>query len=98
MCCSPRRDQASASHHEVERLTRAWRQGMAGNAENGGGGGRGRFWRMAPWVIAALIWLLPLVAMQFTDDVVWDETDFAVIGAILFGACGAYELAARRTG
>jgi hypothetical protein len=68
---------------------------MGGNA---GGGRRGRFWRIAPWVIAALILLLPLVAMQFTDEVVWDETDFAVMGAMLFGACSAYELAARRTG
>ena len=44
------------------------------------------------------ILLLPTVAMQFTDQVVWDETDFAVIGAMLLGACGAYELAARMTG
>jgi hypothetical protein len=70
---------------------------MAGNAENDGGR-RGRFWRLAPWVIAALILLVPLVAMQFTDEVVWNETDFAVVGAMLFGACGAYELAARMTG
>jgi hypothetical protein len=47
---------------------------------------------------AALILLLPLVAMQFTDEVDWDETDFAVMGAMLFGACGTYELAARMTG
>ena len=70
---------------------------LAGKAENGGGR-RGHFLRIAPWVIAALILLLPLGAMQFTDEVVWDETDFAVIGAMLFGACGAYELAARMTG
>ena len=38
---------------------------MAGNAENGGGRG-GRFWRIAPWVIAGLTLLLPLIAMQFT--------------------------------
>jgi hypothetical protein len=49
-------------------------------------------------VIAAFILLLPLVAMQFTDEVVWDETDFAVMGALLLGACGVYELAARMTG
>jgi hypothetical protein len=49
-------------------------------------------------MIAALILLLPLVAMQFTDEVDWDETDFAVMGAMLFGACGTYELAARMTG
>jgi hypothetical protein len=30
--------------------------------------------------------------------VVWDETDFAVMGAMLLAACGAYELAARTTG
>jgi len=36
--------------------------------------------------------------MQFTDEMNWDETDFAVMGGMLFGACGAYELAARTTG
>jgi len=56
------------------------------------------FWRLAPWVIAALILLLPLVAMQFTNEVAWDETDFAVMGTMLLGACGAYELATRMTG
>src|SRR5919112_554087 len=70
---------------------------MAGHAEDEGER-RGRSWRMGPWTIAALILLLPLVAMQFTDEVAWDETDFAVIGAMLFGACGTYELAARMTG
>jgi hypothetical protein len=49
-------------------------------------------------MIAALMLLLPMVAMLFTDEVGWDETDFAVIGAMLFGACGAYELAAKMTG
>ena len=63
-----------------------------------GGGGRGSRWRIAAWAIAALLWLLPLVAMQLTDEVVWDETDFAVWGAMLLGAGGPYELAARMTG
>jgi hypothetical protein len=49
-------------------------------------------------MIAALLLLLPLVAMRFTDEVNWDETDFIVFGAMLLGACGAYELAARMTG
>jgi hypothetical protein len=55
-------------------------------------------WRIAPWAIAALMLLSPLVAMQFTDEVAWDETDFIIMGALLFGACGVYELAARMTG
>lgn len=46
----------------------------------------------------AFIVLLPLLAMQFTDEVVWDLTDFAVAGALLVGAGLTYELAARRTG
>jgi hypothetical protein len=70
---------------------------MAGHAEDEGGR-RGRSWKVAPWMIAGLILLLPLIAMQFTDEVAWDETDFAVLGAMLFGACGACELAARMTG
>jgi hypothetical protein len=41
--------------------------------------------------------LLPLIAMQFTDDVAWDKADFAVMGAMVFGACGAYEATARMT-
>jgi hypothetical protein len=38
------------------------------------------------------------MAMQFTDEVKWDETDFIVFGAMLVAACGTYELAARATG
>jgi hypothetical protein len=55
-------------------------------------------WRILPWVIAVFLLLLPLVAMKFTGEVEWDETDFIVMGAMLFGACGAFELAARTTG
>ncbi|WP_230534420.1 hypothetical protein [Microvirga roseola] len=69
---------------------------MARNAQEGGGGRRR--WRVTPWIVAALILLLPLMAMQFTEEVVWDMTDFAVAGAMLFCACGVYELTARRTG
>jgi len=55
---------------------------MAGNTENGGGR-RGSRWRIAAWAAAALLLLLPLVAMQFTDEVVWDVADFAFAGALL---------------
>jgi hypothetical protein len=52
---------------------------------------------MALWGAAALLLLAPLVAMQITDEVNWDAADFAFAGVMLFGACGAYELAARIT-
>jgi hypothetical protein len=48
-------------------------------------------------VVTALILMLPLLAMQFTDEVAWDLTDFAVAGALLFGAGLAYQLLARKT-
>lgn len=47
------------------------------------------------WGVAALLLLLPLVAMQFTHEVAWSPGDFAVFGAMLLVACGTYELAAR---
>jgi len=46
----------------------------------------------------ALLLLLPLVAMQFTDEVVWDSADFVVAGVLLFGAGLTYELVARNLG
>lgn len=44
-------------------------------------------WRIAAWSIAALLLLLPLVAMQFTSEVNWDETDFIFAG-VLIGSVG----------
>jgi hypothetical protein len=70
---------------------------MAGSAGNSSGQRR-LLGRAAPWIIAALLLLMPMVAMQFTDEMNWDETDFLVFGAMLLGACGAYELAIRMTG
>lgn len=70
---------------------------MAGNTENGGGR-RGSRWRLAVWGTAALLLLVPWVAMQFTEEVAWDLADFTLIGAMLFVACGTYELTARVTG
>ena len=46
----------------------------------------------------AFILLLPLLAMQLTDEVVWDLADFAVAGVLLFGAGLTYELIARKAG
>jgi hypothetical protein len=47
---------------------------------------------------AAFILLLPLLAMQITDEVVWDLADFAVAGVLLVGTGLLYALAARKAG
>ncbi len=70
---------------------------MEGITEDGAGR-RGSRLRIAAWSAAALILLLPLVAMQFTDQVVWDVADFTIFGALLVGVGVTYELAARMTG
>jgi hypothetical protein len=71
---------------------------MAELAKQGGGGRLGSRWRIAIWGGAALLLALPLIAMQFTREVVWGPVDFAVFGAMLAAACGAWELAARTSG
>jgi len=63
-----------------------------------GGARRGNRWRMAAWGAAALLLLLPLVAMQFTDQVAWGVADFVTFGALLAGVGVTFELAARKTG
>jgi hypothetical protein len=69
---------------------------MAGIMESDGGR-RWNPWGIAIWATAAFLLLLPLIAMQFTSEVNWDETDFIVFGAMLAVACGTYELATRAT-
>ncbi|MCG5485600.1 MAG: hypothetical protein KK482_18040 [Sinorhizobium meliloti] len=66
---------------------------MAAKAENRNG--RGRLWRRVAWGAAAALMLLPLLAMQVTEEVVWDVADFAVFGAMLIAAGGVYEVSAR---
>jgi len=56
--------------------------------------GAGRV-RAAIWVIAALALLTPLVAMQFTTEVAWTPTDFAVAGALLAAVAFGLDLAIR---
>jgi hypothetical protein len=52
-------------------------------------------WRIAAWGTAALVMLLPLVAMQFTAEVNWTPSDF-VFAAVLIGTVGLlYELTVR---
>jgi predicted acyltransferase len=45
----------------------------------------------------AVILLLPLLAMQFTDEVDWSLTDFVTAGVLLLGTGLLYELASRKT-
>lgn len=46
----------------------------------------------------ALLLLVPLVAMQFTDEASWSLFDFAVAAVLLIGTGLAYELIASRAG
>jgi hypothetical protein len=46
--------------------------------------------------IMALLLLLPLIAMQFTKEVNWTLSDFAIAGVLLFGTGLLCELAIRK--
>jgi hypothetical protein len=71
---------------------------MGKNTADDGGRRRTR-WRVAAWgVITGLLLLVPLLAMQFTEEVNWDLLDFAVMGAFLFGTGLAYEVVAGKAG
>ena len=67
-----------------------------GSTDNSGRRGASH-WRIATWGTAAALLLLPLVAMQVTDEVDWDLTDFAFAGALLGGVGVTFELAVRMT-
>jgi hypothetical protein len=56
---------------------------------------RTRHWRIVRWSVAVFVLLLPLIAMQITDEVKWDGTDFAVAGALIVGTGLIYEVAAK---
>jgi hypothetical protein len=44
----------------------------------------------------ALVLVIPLLAMRFTDEVNWSLSDFVIVGALLFGAGIGYELIASK--
>jgi hypothetical protein len=47
-------------------------------------------------LVTAFMLLIPLAAMQFTDDVNWKLADFVVAGVLLFGTGIALELSAKK--
>jgi hypothetical protein len=53
--------------------------------------------RFAAWSSAAVLLLLPAIAMHFTDEVAWDVADFILAGALIGGVGVAFELAAKRS-
>ena len=67
-------------------------------AANTRGDGLGSRHRIGLWGTAALVLLLPWLAMRINREINWDGVDFAVLAIMLLGACGAFELAARVTG
>jgi len=50
------------------------------------------------WGMAAVVLLVPAVAMRFTGDVNWSASDFVVMGAMLASACALCELGAWLSG
>jgi hypothetical protein len=43
-------------------------------------------------VATALVLLIPLIAMQFTNDVSWGPIDFVLMGFLLFGTASLFVL------
>lgn len=52
--------------------------------------------RIAIWGSIVLVLLLPLVAMQFTNEVNWDFMDFMVAGVLLTVAALVYEQTSKK--
>lgn len=53
-------------------------------------------WSRMSWGAIPLLLLIPLVAMQLTNEVIWTAADFAVAAGLLAGALGLYQFATRR--
>lgn len=51
---------------------------------------------LRPLGLTLLLLLVPLAAMQFTQEVNWSAGDFVLMGVLLFAGLSAYELLAAR--
>lgn len=54
-------------------------------------------WRPLLWAIPVALTLMPLVAMQFTDEVAWTVGDFIFAGALFLTTGAIGELVVRKT-
>lgn len=54
--------------------------------------------RIAAWSTAAGLLMVPLIAMQFSDEVQWTLGDFVIAGVLIVGVGLAYEFIVRMTG
>lgn len=51
-----------------------------------------------PAIVTILLLLIPLLAMQFSSGVDWDETDFTVMGFLIFVTGFSYKLVTMKSG
>lgn len=49
-------------------------------------------------IATGLILLIPLIAMQFTEEVVWSASDFILMGILIFGTGFTYKFITRKSG
>lgn len=54
-------------------------------------------WRIGRWTIVAGLLLLPLIAMQFTNEVNWTPGDFVFAAILIGGSALAYDIAVLTT-
>lgn len=62
-----------------------------------GGGAGGQGWRPAVWGGAAALMLMPAVMAQVSGGMAWDSADFILVAIMLAAACGAWEIAMRKS-
>lgn len=55
-------------------------------------------WRIVGWSGAALLLTVPLIAMQYSDEVVWTGSDFVFAGTMFLVAGILFELGVRASG
>lgn len=51
---------------------------------------------LRPAIVTALLLMIPLIAMRYTNEVQWTGSDFVFAGVLLFGSGLAYELVSKR--